>query len=335
MSIVAIVNLAERLLNHSSGEGQDASATPKQAAKTSAAQASDVTFEDQFTSSVNGPLTGPEPGLFRVNRFAIFSAAANFFLAHGPEANPPRTETPAPTATKTQTRAASEEPPTVRSATAVNAANPSPVAAVSVPTTQPVITTDNARGQLLNTGGPTLIPAPAKTEEVQEATSIPESASSSAQPNAQSQLQTLNSTLAALGISAADIAVVDRIAALIKDFNPKAFSSLVQQLEFLALSQAPAAGLSGSALTNPSNGLQIQELIVRFSAVDETLQSGNPKTGVGTTVQVSAFNLQIEGVRIAFTNHAGKTVRVETPQAATSSNAEANSTSTKTLAATA
>ena len=83
MSIVAIVNLAERLLNHSSGEGQDASATPKQAAKTSAAQASDGTFEDQFTSSVNGPLTGPEPGLFRVNRFAIFSAAANFFLAHG------------------------------------------------------------------------------------------------------------------------------------------------------------------------------------------------------------------------------------------------------------
>lgn len=337
MSIVAIVNLAERLLNHSSDQGQDASTTPKPTAKTNSAQPSSLTFEDQFTSSVNGPLTGQEPGLFRVNRFALFSAAANFFLAQRPDAAAPAETPVSAAATKTQAAAASEEPPAVRSVNAMNAINLSPVVAVSVPTTQPTATTESARGAVLNTGGPTPIQAPASTEEVQAATSIPQTTSSSAQPNAQSQLQTLNSALAALGLSAADIAVIDRIASLIQDFNPTAFSSLVQQLEFLAQSQTPAAASapSGFEVANPSNGLQIQELIVRFSTANETLQNGNPASGAGTTIQVSAFNLQIEGVRITFTNHAGQTVQVETPQAVAGSNPQTNSTNTKARAASA
>jgi hypothetical protein len=66
-------------------------------------------------------------------------------------------------------------------------------------------------------------------------------------------------------------------------------------------------------------------LVVRFSAVNETLQSGNPKTG-GTTVNFSAFNLQVEGVSLTFTNGKGKTVQVEAPQNA------ANAANTQTAA---
>ena len=315
MSIVAIVNLAERLLNHSSEQGQDSSTTSKQN-KPGQAAASSPTFEDQFTSSsVNGLQNQQEPGLFQVNRFALFSAAANFFLAQAPNAAPANPE--ATQVTKTETTSQAQNTATVRPVTNVDLA---PVAAVSTPAVQPANNADTLRGAALNVSGPTAIQAPANTEEVQAATSIPQTASSSAQPNAQSQIQALNNALAALGLSAADMAVIDRIAALISDFNPTAYTSLVQQLEFLAQSQAAAPANGSSPLANPSNGLQIQELTVRFSAVNETLQSGNAQTGGGTKVQVSAFNLQVEGIRITFTNNVGKTVQVEAPQAASGGN---------------
>ena len=54
----------------------------------------------------------------------------------------------------------------------------------------------------------------------------------------QQQLQTLNQALAALGLSAQDIQQVDRIATVINDFNPSAFTALAYQLEELA-QQAP------------------------------------------------------------------------------------------------
>src|SRR5262249_26265630 len=152
---------------------------------------------------------------------------------------------------------------------------------------QPSTNADPARAQLFGVSGATSIQAPPNTEEVQAATAIPQAASTSAQPNEQPQVQALNNALASLGLSAADIAVIDRIASLINDFNPVAFGSLVQQLEFLAQSQPPSPPNASGPLANRSNGLQIQELIVRFSAANETLQSGNPQTGSSTTVQVS------------------------------------------------
>ena len=53
------------------------------------------------------------------------------------------------------------------------------------------------------------------------------------------QLQTLNSSLAALGLSPSDIQKVDHIAGLINGFNPTSFTSLVYQLEALAQNAAP------------------------------------------------------------------------------------------------
>jgi hypothetical protein len=57
----------------------------------------------------------------------------------------------------------------------------------------------------------------------------------------QEQLQNLNTTLAALGLNNADIQSLDRIASLVKDFNPDAYTRLVFQLESLAQQTAPRA----------------------------------------------------------------------------------------------
>jgi len=62
-----------------------------------------------------------------------------------------------------------------------------------------------------------------------------------ATPSVQEQLQNLNTTLAALGLNNADIQSLDRIASLVKDFNPDAYTRLVFQLESLAQQTAPRA----------------------------------------------------------------------------------------------
>jgi len=56
------------------------------------------------------------------------------------------------------------------------------------------------------------------------------------------QLQGLNDSLAALGLSAADIRKVDQIASIINNFDPTSFTSLVYQLEGLAANAAPREG---------------------------------------------------------------------------------------------
>jgi hypothetical protein len=61
-----------------------------------------------------------------------------------------------------------------------------------------------------------------------------------------SELQSLNTALSALGLPQSDIAVIDRIAALLKDFSP-AYSDLLHQFETLAQSQ-----LAPTAATPPS-----------------------------------------------------------------------------------
>jgi len=69
----------------------------------------------------------------------------------------------------------------------------------------------------------------------------------------QQQLQTLNNSLAALGLSAADIQKVDQVAGLINDFSPTAFTSLVYQLEAVAQNVARQAAQAQNANSNAAN----------------------------------------------------------------------------------
>ena len=308
MSLVAIVNLAERLLNQSPGQGQTGP-NGLNAAKAATTANPPTTFEDLFTSSANGPgATAQDAGIFNVDRLAIFSAAADFLLGQANRA------VPAPDANVAAQSIAAAGDAAGAQATASAAQTPTTANANTQPPTQAA----NVPAQTLPL---------TSTAEITAPTSTAGSASTSAL-NTQSQLQALNNALAALGLPAADLTIIDRIASLIQDFNPAAFTSLVYQLEALANTQAtqgtPSAQANGpapSAATAPtgnltaSGGLRIQELVVRFSAVNETLQSGNPQTG-GSTVQFSAFNLQIQGVSLTFANNSGQTIQLQAPQLA-------------------
>ncbi len=65
----------------------------------------------------------------------------------------------------------------------------------------------------------------------------------------QTQLNTLNNALAALGLSAVNIRQIDRVASVINDFNPTAFTSLAYQLEAQA---QKSTGPTGSAQNTQS-----------------------------------------------------------------------------------
>jgi hypothetical protein len=190
-------------------------------------------------------------------------------------------------------------------------------------------------------------------------------------PSTQEQLQSLNASLAALGLSRADITVIDRVASLIKDFNPTAFTDLVHQLEALAraatqqtattnnLNAAAVANNSattgGNATTatspvNTSNvnanaassngGFQVKELEIKFTGVQETLnagqataQGGGQANGDNSNVQISAFNLQIEEVNLTLTNNNGQALQVHAPNSAANANATPTAPQAKAAAA--
>jgi hypothetical protein len=73
-------------------------------------------------------------------------------------------------------------------------------------------------------------------------------------------LQTLNNSLAALGLSTSAIRTVDQIANAINDFNPDAYSNLVYQLE--------AAAQAAASQTPTSNAAAAQALATNVGAVN-------------------------------------------------------------------
>lgn len=65
-----------------------------------------------------------------------------------------------------------------------------------------------------------------------------------------SDLSNLNASLTVRGLTPSEIAAIDRVAQLIKDFNPTAFSDLINQYQSLAHSAAPQPAAAAS--TEPS-----------------------------------------------------------------------------------
>jgi hypothetical protein len=338
MSLIGLVNLTERLLNQTLGQGQDTQAAGK--AATAAPTNNAANAEDLFTPSAHaaqGQNTAQAAGLFQVNQSALFSAAAQLLLT--------QTNAPAKNAvpvTATQPAVASVAP----AATPAAAANviirntPSTLA----PATAAPLASTATNPLILNTS--TLAPTAAAVAPAATSAAIAPTAASTPAATL-TQLQNLNNALAALGIPQSDFARIDQIATFINDFNPVAFSSLLIQLEALAkaVSQQPAsapataanaagpavatpaatnASTTGGANTggntgNPAN-FQISELSIRFTGINETQQTGGngsgPAAGGSTTTNISAFQLQVEEVNLSLTNNAGQTVQVQAPQPA-------------------
>ena len=144
--------------------------------------------------------------------------------------------------------------------------------------------------------------------------------------DALAQLQGLNSALAALGLDQAEIDVIDRIAQLIKDFNPAAFTSLVNQLQLLQqdTAQSAAQNTTSANATNTANaasasGFKLEAFTIKFAGVNETLQQGgNGSNANGGTIQVSAFQFQISEVQLFLGNKTtGQTAAIQSPQVTT------------------
>ncbi len=245
MAHTGIINLADRLLNQSQAQTEESSPAPPQKlqARASSASASDPPNADQFTSSnVNqtADASAQAAGLFSVGTLSLFTAAANFILgttktptANGNSGGP----TPQNSSLTASTTPATAGAASSASATVATAASTSAAAVTSPPDTPDTDTT--ATG----TAGAPITPS------VEASTFIPPPTLTQV-ANANSQLQSLNDSLAALGLSATDISVVDRLASVLQDYNPTAYTSLVYQLRGLAenpASPTPAATSANAA----------------------------------------------------------------------------------------
>lgn len=287
MALIGIVHFAGRLLSQTPENDASAPSNGKHAARAQSAQNDDG---DQFTPSAQNP--GQDAGLFRVSNISLFSAAADFVLEQ-PAA--PQT----PVANVNSQNAAQNE---VAAANATSAANANTTG------------NTNATGASAANGN-----APATAAAV-----LPTIATTNANAanDVTAELQNLNSTLASLGLSQAEINVVDRIAQVVRDFNPQAFNDLINQLQTLAqANSAQNAAQNGaqSAAQTASNsdaqngGFSIQELSIKFAGVEGTTQLSKNGKGTGA-VEFSAYNLQVEEVQITFANGAGQTTQVQAPQ---------------------
>jgi len=179
-------------------------------------------------------------------------------------------------------------------------------------TTVPAATANPAAGGTTNTAAAALPPT------------VAASSASTGAAQIQTELQSLNAALISLGLSADEIAAVDRVAQLIKNFSPAAFTSLVSQLKVLAqdtaqpatttTAAATAATTGGATSGTQTGGFTIQQLSINFAGINESVQRG------GNTLQISAFQLQVSEVNLTLNNATtGQTAQITAPQAATTS----------------
>jgi hypothetical protein len=228
MALTSLVNLAEPLTNPAAAPTQGAQnqqvPVPAQPPLTqtagNAASGNGAVPQDEFVASNHSPLaqaSAEAAGLFTVRQAPAFTPAADTLLARALPPPASAANTPANTGGANAAAAAG--------ATAL----PQGVAASAT----------RARAAQTNAAGTAA--AGANAAGVVTAGTA----------NVENQLQTLNNALQALGLSAADIRAIDRIASRLNDFDPKAFTSLVHQL--VALSQNAARPTAPTAANVKAN----------------------------------------------------------------------------------
>lgn len=251
MSLTGLVSLAESILNQTVAQDSQALVTAAGAAGSGslgAATPNPGSSQDQFVPSAQtqtANATAEAAGLFKATQFSLFTAAAESLLAQGGSSPASGANTP--------TGATNFVAPVV----------PTLNATVAVATTETGATTNvlqnNAAAAPTNSlraGAAAAQPTPSATNHASVApvtATTPASATPQGALAVQQQLQTLNNSLAALGLSAADIQKVDQVAGLIKDFNPTAFTSLVYQLEAVAQNVARQVAQAQNANSNAAN----------------------------------------------------------------------------------
>ncbi len=151
--------------------------------------------------------------------------------------------------------------------------------------------------------------------------------SSAAAANVQLQIQSLNASLPTLGLTNIEINQIDRIAALVQNFNPAAYASLVNQFEALAQQAAPSSptnaavipgtNAAANSVTNADvSSYQVQQISLTFLGAQQAAGDiGAADGGQGTSANNSQSNagVQIARVQFTLTNGNGQTVHVQAP----------------------
>lgn len=255
MSINAIVQIADRLLNRNSSQAAENTGTsnPNQPGHT---QANQTEFGDRFTHSdaANPAEAQRDQAFFQFAGFRFTGAAPQ---ASGAAAGIAANATPAVPATTTGTAAA-------------------PASVATTTTTAPATA--------------------AQTED---------------------DLQSLNSSLSALGLNAAEIAAFDQYASLLLQFDPNGLQDLQNQLQLLASRFQAQSAVPASAQQAPAStpGFQLTELSVSLTAVAGTLQQQTQTGANANNGQLAAVNLQVQEATITLTNPAGGTTQLQTTPA--------------------
>ena len=243
MSLVGLVQLTEKLLNQTLQNSQE---KPQGTTKNTGTGQNAIPNGNTDTFVPSAQNGASEAGIFQVTQVSLFSAAADLLLAQPKAAAVPNTVNNANAANGVTEPAVNNTGATRAAAAAAPAvlnANGGTAGIIATANLNAASTPAN-----VNASGATKVAtnaAPATTAANNEvtktrATDTGATNASTAQ-GAQVQLADLNASLAALGLSQDEITVVDRVAQLIKDFNPAAFADIINQLQALAQAQAPQA----------------------------------------------------------------------------------------------
>ncbi len=153
-------------------------------------------------------------------------------------------------------------------------------------------------------------------------------ASAASATNIQLQIQSLNASLPALGLTNTEINQIDRIASLVQNFNPAAYANLVSQFEALAQNSRSSASAITTLLpatysapnaANSTNGAgyQVQNVSIKFTGYtkpgNSSFAGGGGKNSDGNPPQSNSAGLQIGQVQFTLINGRGQTVQVQAP----------------------
>jgi len=220
MAVEGIGNLVQILADQLSGQPGNLPAGANAPASGNAVNP--VVTEDTFTpsgQSNSAQATAQDAGIFQVSPGALTAVEANILIEQA-----------------ASNGATNGSPAQIASGTTTNAGNPQPgVAANSNAPPNP---------------GPLFAPDPAGQPPAPKA--VPTT-------NVQEKVLILNASLPALGLSKVEIQEIDNIATQIQNFNPAAYTALVNQFEALAqqATQQNAANPSNPATQNTTPGTKV------------------------------------------------------------------------------
>jgi hypothetical protein len=268
MATTGLVNLAESLLNQTATaqELQALPATNGTGTATAGAVNTQAILDEFVPSSQTGAAnaTAEAAGLFTAAQIPLFTAAANSLLSQSTPAQTNPAVAPGNTVAPLVPPLVSLLEGTAQIPIQTVATTPAPAAAIPTAATLAVAVAGVQAGTNGNATAANVAPvatpqqpaAPAAATNSASAIGAATTAAAGTLAN-QAQLQTLNNSLAALGLSTSAIQTVDQIANAINDFNPDAYSSLVYQLEAAAqaaASQTPAS--NAAAASTPTAATQ-------------------------------------------------------------------------------